>query len=182
MEQLSSQNRRDLLITAFHKIKFAFIVFGFLILSPSVWAGELSVLVNGWAKHIDVPANVKYNEKNWGGGFQYDYDRMGEHWVPFLTASGFKDSENNMSYYAGGGVMRRFDVAPSLDNLYVDVGLVGFVMTRKTYKDNDPFLGALPAATIGTDHIAVNITYVPKVHPKLVPLWFFQIKIPLAKF
>jgi hypothetical protein len=142
----------------------------------------LSVLVNGWAKHIDVPAGAHYNEKNWGAGVQYDYDRVGEHWVPFLTAAGFKDSENNASYYGGGGVMRRFDIAPKLDNLYADVGLAAFVMTRKTYKDNHPFLGALPAATVGTDHVAVNITYVPKVHPKLVPLWFFQAKVPIAKF
>jgi hypothetical protein len=180
MEGRDSQSSRA--AAAFRQTKYTFLALGILLFSPVGLAGELSVLVNGWAKHVDVPAGTKYNEKNWGTGFQYDYDRVGDHWVPFVTAAGFKDSESNMSYYAGGGLMRRFDIAPKLDNLYVDVGLVGFVMTRKTYKDNDPFLGALPAATIGTDHFSVNVTYVPKVHPKLVPLWFFQFKVPIAKF
>lgn len=150
--------------------------------APGAGAGELSLLVNGVAKHFDVPAGTTFNERNWGSGFQYDFDKTENNWVPFLSASGFKDSFRDMSYYAGGGVMRRFDIAPKLDNLYFDAGVVAFVMTRQTYKDNDPFLGALPAFTIGTAHFAVNISYVPKVHPKLVPLWFFQLKIPVATF
>jgi hypothetical protein len=150
--------------------------------APGAGAGELSLLVNGVARHVDVPAGKEFNERNWGSGLQYDFDRSEDNWVPFLSVSGFKDSFSDMSYYAGGGVMRRFDIAPSLDNFYLDIGAVAFVMTRQTYKDNDPFLGALPAFTIGTAHFAVNISYVPKVHPKLVPLWFFQLKIPLGHF
>jgi hypothetical protein len=153
-----------------------------LVLAPAAGAGELSVLINGWAKHTEERPGVNYNERNWGGGFQYDYEMINERWKPFINASGFKDSEHNMSYYAGGGVMRHIEVTPSFGNVYVDVGLVAFVMTRKTYKDNDPFLGALPAATVGNTHVAVNITYVPKVDPKSVPLWFFQLKIPFSKF
>lgn len=147
---------------------------------PVAGAGELNLLVNGVAKHINAPAGSDFNERNWGSGLQYDFDRTEDSWVPFLTAAGFKDSYSDMSYYAGAGMMRRFDIAPKLDNLYFDAGVVAFVMTRKTYKDNDPFLGALPAFTIGTAHFAVNISYIPKVHPKLVPLWFFQLKIPIA--
>ena len=150
--------------------------------TPAAWGEELNLLVNGWSRHISPPAGTNYNERNWGAGLQYDFNRVEEHWVPFLTASGFKDSERNMSYYAGGGAMRRFDVAPTLDNLHFDVGIVAFLMTRKTFKNNNPFLGALPVASIGTDRFAVNITYVPKVHPKLIPVWFFQLKIPLAKY
>jgi hypothetical protein len=148
--------------------------------APGAGAGELNLLVNGIAKHVDVPAGTTFNERNWGAGLQYDFDRTEDNWVPFLTASGFKDSYSDMSYYAGVGMMRRFDIAPKLDNLHFDIGGVAFLMTRKTYKDNDPFPGVLPALTIGTTHVSVNITYVPKVHPKLVPLWFFQLKIPLA--
>ncbi len=149
---------------------------------PAPWGGELNLLVNGWSRHISPPAGTNYNERHWGAGLQYDFDRVEEHWVPFLTASGFKDSLRNMSYYAGGGAVRRFDVAPALNNLHFDLGAVAFVMTRKNFKDNNPFLGALPVASIGTDHFAVNITYVPKVHPKLIPVWFFQLKVPLAKY
>ncbi len=155
---------------------------GLMTMAPVLRADELNLLVNGYAHHINPPAGSNFNERNWGAGFQYDFDRVNEHWVPFVNAGWFKDSERNMSYYAGGGLMRRFDVAPSLDNLYIDAGMVGFVMTRKNYKNNEPFLGALPALTVGTDHIGINITYIPKVHPKLVPLWFFQLKVPLHKF
>jgi hypothetical protein len=35
---------------------------------------------------------------------------------------------------------------------------------------------------VGTKNIAVNFTYVPKVEPKAVPLWFFQLKINLSNF
>jgi hypothetical protein len=154
-----------------------------MLAAPAASAGELNLLINGHARHINPPAGSNFNERNWGFGFQYDLDRRDDgRWVPFLTASGFKDSMRDMSYYAGGGLQRRFDIAPSLDNLHVSLGAVAFVMTRKSFKNNQPFFGALPAATIGTDRFALNITYVPKVHPKLVPLWFVQLKIPLTTF
>lgn len=142
---------------------------------------ELSLLVNGWSRHLDVPEGVHYNEGNYGLGLQYDFNRYREDWVPFVTVSGFKDSMYNMSYYAGGGIMRRFDIAPKLDNLYLDAGLVAFVMTRKNYQDGNPFLGILPVATFGTEHLAVNVAFIPKVQPKLIPLFFFQLKIQLKK-
>ncbi len=153
-----------------------------VIVASSAWAGELSLLINGYTHHINPPEAYHYNERNWGGGFQYDYDRVYGSWVPFIAASGLRDSFRENSYYAGGGMQRRFEVSPSLDNLHVDLGLVAFVMTRKDIDNNHPFLGLLPAATIGTDHVSLNITYVPPVHPKLIPLWFFQLKVPLKKF
>jgi hypothetical protein len=92
--------------------------------------------------------------------------------------SGFSDSNKNSSYYAGGGALRRFQ----FDGTHVDLGAIGFVMTRKGYKDNQPFLGVLPAFSVGTSRISVNMTYIPKVEPKAVPLWFFQLKISLRNF
>jgi hypothetical protein len=29
-------------------------------------------------------------------------------------------------------------------------------------------------------HVALNFTYIPKIEPKSVPLWFFQLKINLT--
>jgi Antimicrobial peptide resistance and lipid A acylation protein PagP len=141
-------------------------------------AGELSLLVNGKAIHINTPAGVKLNEKNWGLGLQYDWDVVNKKWVPFVAVSGFSDSNKNPSYYAGGGVMRRFQ----FDDTHVDLGIIGFVMTRKDYKNDQPFLGVLPAFSVGTKRISLNMTYIPKVHPKAVPLWFFQLKIGLSNF
>ena len=139
-------------------------------------AGELSLLVNGKAVHINAPAGKNLNEKNWGLGVQYDGDLANKKWVPFAAVSGFSDSNKNPSYYAGGGVLRRFQ----FDGSHVDVGAIGFVMTRKDYKNDQPFFGVLPAFSVGTNRVSVNMTYIPKVHPKAVPLWFFQLKIGLG--
>lgn len=152
------------------------------LVSTSAQAGELSLLVNGKAVHINPPPGKHYNERNWGAGLQYDFDAIGQNknWIPFAMASGFKDSFKHPSYYAGGGITRRF--APlSTDTLHVDTGVVAFFMTREDYKHNQPFFGMLPVLSVGTKRVAVNITYVPKVQPKMVSLVFIQLKITLGE-
>jgi hypothetical protein len=141
-------------------------------------ADEMSLLLNGKALHINTPAGRNLNEKNWGLGFQYDWDRADSKWIPFATASGFMDSNRRPSYYAGGGTLRRFQ----FDRMHVDLGVVGFLMTRKDFKNDRPFPGALPVLSVGTRTVALNVTYVPKVEPKAVPLWFFQLKFNLRLF
>lgn len=145
-------------------------------------AGDLSLLLNGKAIHINAPANKNYNESNWGAGMQYDFKAVGQdkNWIPFATVSGFKDSLKEPSYYAGGGIVRRYHPLSSFDTLHVDAGLVGFFMTRKDYKDNQPFFGMLPVLSVGTPRVAVNMTYVPKVDPKMVALVFIQLKVTLG--
>jgi len=137
-------------------------------------AGEWNVLINGKSIHLSDVPGVKFNEANWGAGFQYDFDEIDGKWVPFVTASGFSDSFKNASYYAGGGTMRRFKFG---DGWHFDAGMVAFIMTRKDVKNNSPFMGALPVASLGTDMISVNMTYIPKVRPKFAELLFFQLKI-----
>jgi hypothetical protein len=140
-------------------------------------AEQLSLIVNGKAIHFNVPANRHYNERNWGGGAQYDFNVTESNWVPFVAASGFKDSNNNLSYYAGGGSAKRFALGYGY---HVDVGGIVFLMTRKDFRGGDPFLGALPVLSVGTERVAVNMTYIPKLDPKWVPVVFFQLKIGLA--
>jgi len=143
-------------------------------------ADELSLLVNGKAIHINAPAGKNLNESNWGMGFQYDLAPIhGGNWVPFAMASGFSDSNKNPSYYVGGGLLRRFETT---GGLRADIGVIGFAMTRKNYKNDKPFLGALPAFSLGTKRFAVNMTYIPKVDPKMVALFFFQLKINIDAF
>lgn len=149
-----------------------------MLLSSAVQAGQASLLINGKALHLDKIGNEKYNEKNWGAGFQYDFEMTNNKWVPFITASGFADSYKNPSYYAGGGALRRFAVT---DDLHIDAGVIAFFMTREDFNDNKPFFGALPVISFGTDRVSVNVTYIPKVDPKMVPLLFFQLKIGLGK-
>jgi hypothetical protein len=145
-------------------------------------ADQLHLLINGKAIHFSPPRGSDFNERNWGFGLQYDFAPVRERWVPFLTASGFRDSFKNPSYYAGGGFLRRSVIAPSLDDLHFEWGLVAFLMTREDHKDNRPFFGVLPAFSLGTDRIAINMSYVPKVHPKMTNLIFFQLKLRLGEF
>lgn len=140
-------------------------------------ADQWSFLVNGKAIHLEKPAGTKYNEENWGAGVQYDFTSKDSKWIPFLTASGFKDSHKNPSYYAGGGMMYRYAFGAEKNSLHLDTGLVVFAMTRKDYQHGNPFLGALPVVSFGNDRVALNVTYIPKVDPKLIPLLFLQIKI-----
>lgn len=145
-------------------------------------AGEFSVLLNGKAIHLDEQPGVTYNENNWGLGFQYDMPADEKKWVPFVTASGFKDSNENMSYYAGGGYLYRHKFEWGKTPMHFDAGAVAFLMTRKGFKNDDPFPGILPAVSLGTPRVAVNMTFIPKVDPKMVPLLFFQLKITLGNF
>lgn len=145
-------------------------------------AGEMHLLVNGKAIHLDHQRDVHYNESNWGAGFQYDFAPGGSRWVPFVTASGFSDSNRNPSYYAGGGWLKRIEWTAIGRHWHVDAGVIGFLMQREGFKNDKPFPGVLPAFSLGTERIAVNVTYIPRVDPKMVPIVFFQLKLKLADF
>jgi hypothetical protein len=144
-------------------------------------AGNMNLIVNGKAKHTDTIPGVKLNENNWGLGLQYDLDPVRPNWIPFVAASGFRDSNNNPSYYMGAGMMRRFALSEDPKGLHADVGAIAFVMKRELFRHNDWFPAVLPAFSMGTERVAVNVTYIPKADPKSVPLWYFQLKIGLGK-
>ena len=55
-------------------------------------------------------------------------------------------------------------------------------MTRQDYKNNNPFLGALPFISVGNSRFAVNIIYVPEIVPKMVAFVYFQATFKLAEF
>lgn len=159
---------------------FVLILLGFF--SHAASADESSLLLNGKAIHLDSQPGVTYNENNWGFGLQFDLDPLDNNWVPFLMGSGFKDSNGNMSYYAGGGLLRRYHFTVGDVPLHFDAGAVGFFMTREGFKDGDAFPGILPAISLGTKAVAINMTYIPKVDPKMVPLVFFQLKVNIGSF
>jgi hypothetical protein len=142
----------------------------------------MHVIVNGKAIHFNEKPGIHYNENNWGGGFQYDMADKNAEVVPFITGSGFIDSNRNPSYYAGGGAMRRYYFNVGGTRLHADLGGVAFLMTRKGFRDGHLFLGVLPAFSVGGDKVAVNMTFIPQVDPKAVPLLFFQLKISLDLF
>ena len=100
--------------------------------------------------------------------------------MPFINASGFKDSNGNPSYYVGGGIARRFFLGKEKGSLHLDAGVVAFLMTREDYNDGDPFPAVLPMISFGTNRIALNVTYAPEVGPIDVAVLFFQLKIGLV--
>ena len=150
-----------------------FLAFGATPASADQW----SLLLNGKAIHLENPPGTNYNEKNWGVGLEYDFTLKDSKWRPFLTSSSFKDSNKNPSHYAGGGVMRRYAFSEKKDSIHIDIGLVVFAMIRKDSKNGNPFPGVLPVISLGTDRVALNVTYIPGVDPKLIPLLFLQVKV-----
>ena len=156
------------------------IVLAFTILAATpAHADQRSLLINGKAVHLDERDDDVNEDGNWGAGVQYDFDMTAGKWVPFINASGFKDSNGNPSYYAGGGTARRFFFAKDQSSLHLDVGAVAFLMTRKDYNNGNPFPAVLPMVSFGTNRIALNVTYAPEVGPIDVAVLFFQLKIGL---
>ncbi len=158
------------------------------VLSPAYGDSAWDVVLNGRAVHIN--ASQHWNENNWGLGIEREFNTSGR-WVKVAVANGFKDSLDNPSYMAGGGLKRRFRLFE--DHFYVDLGMIGFVMTREDVNHNHPFPGVLPAMTVGSKRFAVNITYMPEsivdtvTHanqrdPSLNGILFIQFKLDASLF
>jgi palmitoyl transferase len=153
---------------------------GFLMMMAvaQVHADELHLIVDGKAYHM---TNRNYNEKNYGLGFEYDLAQS-KNWIHFINGSTFKDSLKNTSNYLGAGMKRRYKLQDNTNGWHVDVGFFAFLMTRKDYHDNHPFPGVLPIVSLGKQWFAINATFIPKVSPKHVNLFFFQLMFRLAEF
>lgn len=124
----------------------------------SATAGQWDVVVNGKSFHVD--GDREWNESNWGLGFEHEFNPEAR-WVKLALGSGFRDSEDEMSYMGGGGLKRRFRLPVGERRVHVDLGAIGFVMTRQDVDGNKPFPGILPAFSVGTRQFAVNLTYLP---------------------
>ena len=145
------------------------------------------IIVNGRSVHVD--SAKEWNEENWGLGFEREFDTSSR-WVKVALANGLKDSAGEASYFAGGGFKRRFRV-PS--DYYVDLGVVGFMMTREDVNHGQPFPGVLPAVTVGRKRVALNVTYMPEfiydrimtgrlVDPTMNGVLFLQLKLDASLF
>ncbi len=152
-----------------------FILFG---LASTVLGDELHLIVSGKAFHF---SDKKYNENNTGLGFEYDFKER-NNWIPLITGASFKDSNSQTSNYLGGGTKRRFRFGSDPKGFHIDAGIFGFVMTRHDYKNNDPFLAALPFVSLGFEWVAINVTYVPKMKPKMVSFVYIQATVKLLEF
>ncbi len=142
-------------------------------------ADDLQMIISGKAIHLGGPSNL--NENNYGLGLQYDFDTASR-WIPVINLATLRDSNDNMSTYVGAGAKRRFRLSPAPDPLNFDVGIIGLVMTRKTYNDGDPFFGAIPFVYFGNDWGGINLTYVPAVDETAYPFWYFQFALKVVEF
>ena len=149
-----------------------------LIFSQHVFADSFNLIVNGKAIHEN---KKNFNEENWGLGFEYNFTEK-ENWVNFINGGYFKDSLFNTSKYLGGGSKRRYLLGEDKDGWHLDLGLTAFIMTRKDYNNEQPFIGALPYVSIGTNKVAINATYIPAISPKFEALWFFQASFQLSEW
>ena len=159
-------------------MRFIIIIALFIGVHAGTVAGELKVVVNGKAIHLD---EGEYNEENWGLGLEYDFNPKSD-WIKFVNASWFKDSNYNTSRYAGVGIKRRYRLDNSDDGWFFDAGAIAFLMTRKDYKNNDPFPGILPFVAVGNGPVTLNLTYIPSVSPKYRELLYFQVLVRVATF
>ena len=125
----------------------------------SSMAGELSAVFNGKSYHID--ATEDWNDNNYGLGLEYQFASKSR-WRTRLMANGFRDSNEEMSYMAGGGLHRNLFETDRLRGFYIDAGLTAFLMTRKDVNDNQPFPGILPSLTVGNQYVGFNLTYMPR--------------------
>lgn len=126
--------------------------------STSASADDWNLLLNGKAFHVD--ATKDWNENNLGLGVEREFG-SDSRWVKLAMFNGYRDSDQHMAYMAGGGVKRRFRLEGLAPEWHVDVGVVGFLMTREDVDDNRRFPGALPVVSVGNRHMAVNMTYMP---------------------
>lgn len=157
---------------------------------PTAHAGELSAIINGKSWHAG--AIEDWNEDNYGLGVEYEFSSKSR-WKWKLMANGFVDSADSMSYMAGGGLHRRIWDTGRFNDLYVDVGVNAFLMTREDVNDSRPFPGALPSFTVGNRYVGVNLTYLPRkaveimydsedVDRGITGIVFLQLKLDAALF
>jgi hypothetical protein len=156
-----------------------------LLVNHEASAQTWNIIVNGRAIHVG--ATREWNEANWGLGFEREF-RSSSRWVTAVLANGFRDSDDAMSYMAGGSIKRRFPIGSAGRRLHVDVGVAGFLMTREDVRDNRRFPGVLPTMTVGTRHFGVNLSYVPgrwadrvtavsRADPGIEGIYFVQLKL-----
>lgn len=153
-------------------------------------AGQWDIVLNGRSIHFD--ADRDWNESNWGLGIEHEFNPDAR-WVKVALGNGFRDSDDQMSYMAGGGIKRRFRVPAGQRRVHVDLGAIGFLMTRHDVNGNEPFPGILPAVSVGTRQFAVNMTYLPgqyaeriaaarQADPGLDGILFVQFKLNVGLF
>ena len=147
-------------------------------------------MFNGKSYHVN--SSYDWNENNYGLGLEYEFNNKSR-WIKTAMASGFRDSVNEMSYMAGGGLHRRLFETHRFSDFYINAGVNVFMMTRQDVNQNRAFPGMLPSLSVGNKYMGVNLTYLPKVavenvvhadmvDPTIDGIFFLQFKINVEQF
>jgi hypothetical protein len=150
-------------------------------------AGKFNAVINGKSYHFN--STYDWNDNNIGLGIEHEFDSTSA-WRTTVMANAFRDSTDNMSYMAGGGLHRRLYETERLSGFYVYAGLNAFVMTRDDVDGSRPFPGILPSVSIGNEKVGFNLTYLPRqavetttsstlVDPTISGILFVQFKVSL---
>lgn len=167
-------------------LTFAAVLTAFIFI-PTAHAGSLNAVLNGKSYHVD--STYEWNEDNVGFGLEYQFD-TDSRWRKLVMANGFRDSNDEMSYFAGAGIHRRLIATDALGGFYFDAGVNAFIMTRRDINNNKPFPGALPSLSFGNRHLGFNVTYLPvdaltkvtntrMADPTVSGIWFLQFKVSM---
>lgn len=114
---------------------------------------KLYLDINGKSKHQGESAGQGYNENNYGFGITGE--KVDNGLVKLLTAGGYKNSFNDPSYYAGGGLAKRFQSG----DYYADLGGIAGGVTG--YDKAVSPLAALLLSLGKEDLAKLNMMYAP---------------------
>jgi hypothetical protein len=157
------------------------------LLSSTANAGTFNAVINGKSYHFN--SSHDWNEDNLGLGIEHEFTSTSA-WRTTVMANAFRDSTDNMSYMAGGGLHRRLFETERMSGFYISAGLTAFVMTRSDVGNSRPFPGILPSVSIGNEKIGFNLTYMPRkaveattsstmIDPTISGILFVQFKVSL---
>lgn len=141
--------------------------------------GKYSLIVNGISKHFDIGptfSNTSLNQANYGAGIEYDFSKSKENKISWILNVGeYKDSLNSNAFYIGGAGL--YDIY-SEKNFYIRGGLQVAGFYSPNYNLGNPFIAPMPALSIGSSNVGVNIVVIPKVPQFLdTGVVFMQLKI-----
>ena len=152
-----------------------------LALAVSVSASDFkaAVTLNGVSLHLADRDHNRLNERNYGAGVEIEcvlcVSESGKY-VGLLAVGEYRNSNDRDSWYAGVGWKRRFLLTPQFDHLRLDVGVALLAVTG--YLESSAVVPALlPILYFGGEHIGINVTYIPPLHPDVVPAIAVQLRI-----
>lgn len=126
--------------------------------------GKWDIYLSGYAHHSRESYSHRrlrrLNEQAWGIGFgKTTRNPSGND--ESLYAMAIRDSNENLQWSAGYSHQWVFPLADT--GLEVGAGLSALLISRKDWFDRVPFPAILPVFSIGTQHLKLTATYVPRI-------------------